>query len=62
MYSMTIWASQMALVVKNPPANVGDIRDKGLILKVRKIPRGWHGNPLLFLPEFHGQKSPAGGP
>ena len=24
-------ASQVALVVKNPPANVGDIRDAGLI-------------------------------
>ena len=21
------WASQVALVVKNPPANVGDVRD-----------------------------------
>ena len=26
-----IWASQMALVVKNPPANAGGIRDTGLI-------------------------------
>ena len=25
------WASQVALVVKNPPANVGDIRDAGSI-------------------------------
>ena len=24
-----IWASQVALVVKNPPANAGDTRDKG---------------------------------
>ena len=23
------WASQVALVVKNPPANAGDIRDAG---------------------------------
>ena len=28
-YSFT-WASQMVLVVKNPPANAGDIRDMGL--------------------------------
>ena len=25
------WASHMVLVVKNPPANAGDIRDVGLI-------------------------------
>ena len=25
------WASQVVLVVKNPPANSGDIRDVGLI-------------------------------
>ena len=25
------WASQVALVVKNPPANAGGIRDVGLI-------------------------------
>ena len=25
------WASQVALMVKNPPANAGDIRDSGLI-------------------------------
>lgn len=25
------WASQMVLVTKNPPANVGDIRDTGSI-------------------------------
>ena len=28
---MAIWASQVALVVKNPPANAGDARDTGLI-------------------------------
>ena len=26
------WASQVALVVKNLPANAGDLRDSGLIL------------------------------
>ena len=25
------WASKVALVVKNPPANAGDVRDVGLI-------------------------------
>ena len=27
-----VWASQVALMVKDPPANVGDVRDAGLIL------------------------------
>jgi len=31
------WASQVALV-KNPPANAGDIRDVGFDPWVRKIP------------------------
>ena len=26
-----MWASQVALVVQNPPANVGDVKDVGLI-------------------------------
>ena len=39
-------ASQMALVVKNLPANAGDIRDEGLIPgSGRALGRG-HGNPL----------------
>ena len=40
------WASQVALVVKNPPANSGDIRDAGLIPESRRLPGGGHGNPL----------------
>ena len=34
-----IWASQVALVVKNPPISAGDIRS-GLDPWVRKIPLG----------------------
>ena len=30
-FDTTSWASQMMLVIKNLPANAGDIRDKGLI-------------------------------
>ena len=30
----SLWASQVALVVKNPAANAEDIRDAGLILKL----------------------------
>ena len=32
------WALQVALVVKNPPANAGDTRDARLIHGVGKIP------------------------
>ena len=28
----SLWASQVALMVKNPPANAGNISDMGLIL------------------------------
>ena len=38
----------MALAVKNPPANVGDIRDKGLIPGSGRSPKGGHGNPLQY--------------
>ena len=39
-------ASQMALVVKNPPANAGDLRDAGLIPGSERSPGGGHGNLL----------------
>ena len=29
--ALNLWASQVALVVKNPPANAGDLRDEGSI-------------------------------
>ena len=42
------WASQVALVVKNLPANVGDIRDAGLIPGLGRSPEGGKGNPLQY--------------
>ena len=36
----------MELVVKNPPANAGDIRDTGSIPGLGRSPRGGHDNPL----------------
>ena len=36
----------MALVVKNLPANAGDVRDAGLIPGSERSPGGGHGNPL----------------
>ena len=38
----------MVLVVKNVPANAGDIRDVGLILALGRSPGGGHGNPLQY--------------
>ena len=37
----------MALVVKNLPANAGDVRDVGLIPGSGRSP-GLHGNPLQY--------------
>ena len=39
-------ASQVALVVKNPPANAGDIRDTGLIRGLGRSSGEGNGNPL----------------
>ena len=41
-------ASQVALVVKNPPANAGDVRDGGLIPGSGRSPGGRNGNPLQY--------------
>ena len=56
------WASQVALVVKNPPTNAGDARDVGWDPWVGKTPwrRKWLPT-LVFLPgESDGQRSLAG--
>ena len=39
-------ASQVALVEKNLPASVGDVRDLGLIPGLERSPGGGHGNSL----------------
>ena len=41
-------ASQVALVVKNPPANASDIRDMVSIPESGKSPGEVHGNPLQY--------------
>ena len=40
--------SQVALVVKNPSANAGDIRDAGSILGSGRYLGGEHGNPFQY--------------
>ena len=42
------WAFQVALVIKDPPANAGDIRDKDSITGWGRSPGGRHGNPLQY--------------
>ena len=39
-------ACQLVLVVKNPPASAGDIKDIDLIPGSGRSPEGGHGNPL----------------
>ena len=36
-------------MVKNPPANAGDIRDAGLIPRLGRSPRGGHGIYFYFI-------------
>ena len=55
-------ASQVALVVKNPTANAGDVRDVGSFPGSGRSPGGGHGNPLQYsgLENPHGQRNLAG--
>ena len=41
-----LWTLQVMLVVKNPHATVGDIRDAGSIPGWGRSPGGGNGNPL----------------
>ena len=52
-------ASQVVLVVKNPPTKAGDIRDARSIPRWGRFPGKGNGNPLVFLPgESHEQMKP----
>ena len=52
----------LVLVVKNPPANAGDVRNAGSIPGSGRSPGKRNGNPLQFscLENPHGQKSLVG--
>ena len=41
-------ASHVAPMIKEPPSNVGDITDAGLIPGLGRSPGGRHGNPLQY--------------
>ena len=49
----------MALEVKNPPANAGNIGDMGLIPGSGRFPwrRAWQPTPVFLPGETHGQRS-----
>ena len=57
---MLKWASQVALVVRNLPANAGDT--SGSDPWVGKIPRRskWQSTPVFLPVQFHGQRSLVG--
>ena len=61
-HPVSLGAFQVALVVKNPPANAGDVRDKGPFPELGRFPGGGNGQPTPgFLPgESHGQRILAG--
>ena len=42
------YAFQVVLVVKNPPASAGDVRDASSIPGSERSPGGGHGNPLQY--------------
>ena len=43
-----VWASQVVLEVKNPPANAGDLRGVGSLPGSGRSCGGGHGNPLQY--------------
>ena len=58
-YYRRAWVSQVVSVVKNPPANAGDTRDKGLIPATGRSPGRGNGKPLQYScpGEHHGQRN-----
>ena len=59
--SLQVGAFQMALVVKNPPASAGDLKDTGSIPGSGRSPGG-NDNPPQYscLEDHHGQRSLVG--
>ena len=54
---MVKWASQVMLVIKNPPANARDIRDVGSIPGSGRFPwrRTWQSTPVFLTGVSHEQ-------
>ena len=47
-YFIYLYITQVVLMVKNLPANAGDVRDMGSIPGSGSSPGGGHGNPLQY--------------
>ena len=47
-YTLILGISKVMLVVKNPPANSGDVRATGSIPGSGRSPGGGDGNPLQY--------------
>ena len=45
---VSVWASQVALVVKTLPARAGDVRDAGSVPGLGRFSRGGHDNPFQY--------------
>ena len=43
-----LWASQVMLALKNPPASAGDTRDTSSIPELGRFPGRGHGNPFQY--------------
>ena len=54
------WASQVALVVKNPPANAVEKRDAGSLPGSGRSPGRRHGNPLQYSCSENAMEEPDG--
>ena len=47
-YFFLLLKSQVAPLVKNPPANAGDLKDTGSVPGLGRSPAGGHGNLLQY--------------
>ena len=58
-HTLDLWASQLALVVNDPPASVGVVKIHGFNHWIWKVPwrRAWQPTPVFLPGESHGQRS-----
>ena len=61
-FTLPFRSFQVVLVVKNPPASAGNVRDVGSIPGSERFPRmrAWQPTPAFLPGESHGQRSLAG--
>ena len=59
-YTSLVRAFHVTLVVKNLPANAGDVRDVGSILGAGRSKREWQPASVFLPGESHGQRTLVG--